>query len=119
GGALAGAQAKIGIVDLVIVIDESEAGKAANAQLAQFIAVRQADLDGLEAQITDLELEVAESEDSLAPADLSAKQSQIDQLVTDYINRMNAYENEIQEFASILRQNILAEIGAVLQYYGD
>lgn len=117
GGAMAGAQSKIGIVDLAIVIDESDAGKAANAQLAQFIAARQADLDTLEGQITGLETEL--SGESLAAADRSAKQTQIDQLVNDYMTRMNTYENEIQQVANVLRQNVLAEIGAVLQWYGD
>lgn len=119
GGAVAGAQAKVGVVDLVTVIDESDAGIEANARLSEFVDERQADLDALESQISALQQELNQSADSLGEADRTAKQEQIDQMISDYVNRLNAYEAQIQEFTQILQQTLLAEIRAVLQYYGD
>lgn len=120
GVAVVGAETdRIGIVDLAIVIDESSAGKKANAELNNLIASRQSALDALEADIVALETELEVAESTLSEEVKQVKAAQLDDLVTQYLTRMNEYEAEIQQLAQALQNQILSEIGAVLQWFGD
>lgn len=110
---------KIGIVDLAIVIDESSSGKQANAEINELIAVHQSALDALEDEIVALETELEDAGETLEEAVRAAKTAQLDELVAKYLADMNQYETEIQQRAQMYQNQILNEIGAVLQWFGD
>lgn len=116
--AAAQTQMKIGIVDIEAVMNQSAAGRNANALLTEFINSRQADLDALQRQISDLESRLVQSE-GIEHAERSALQQQIDQLIDDYYDRMNTYQQEVDQYVERLQQTLLSEIAYVLQQYGD
>lgn len=116
--AVAAETVKIGIVDLSILLTESRAGKDANAQLTELITARQSELDEREAAVLALQTELNEATD-LSDADRARKEEELNTLVTEYLALAEVYEAEIQNLAETLRNQLLNEIGAVLQWYGD
>lgn len=104
---VAAAAPKVAVMDLNMVITESEAGKAASAQLEAFIQERQAAVDGKAEAIRKLQEEE------------TSGQLELEQLVSEYETLVAQSEAEIQAKAEEMRSQILVEIGEVLLVLGE
>mgnify|MGYP000906736898 FL=1 len=105
-GVSAAANALIGVIDLDVVMDQSEAGKLANGDLGNLIAGWQETLDSLEAAI--LELQEANPEAEELPG-----------LVEDYQIAAAEAEYVIQQRAEELYQLLLQDIALVARMIGE
>lgn len=115
---VASAANRVGVIDLALIMDESKAGRRANALLEEFIAERQEALLPLEEQIEALAAEL-ENAESMSDAEREALQAEFDEVVNEYVTQLNQYEAEIDAALQQLREQILSDIGAVLQMVGD
>lgn len=113
------AEVKVAVMNLNTVIEHSDAGKAANAELAVLIESKQKQVDAKGAVIEQLNKELSEKGESLKPEEKEAKQAELDQLIVEYQQLAAQAEAEIQARAQELRNQILAEIGEVLRIIGD
>lgn len=110
------AEAKVAVMDLNVVITESEAGKAASAQLEALIQERQAAVDGKAEAIRKLQEEV---EETALTSKRTSGQRELEQLVSEYEALVAQSEAEIQAKAEEMRSRILSEIGDVLRALGE
>ena len=110
------AEAKVAVMDLNMVITESEAGKAASAQLEALIQERQAAVDVKAEAVRKLREEV---EDAAVTNRRTSQQRELEQLVSEYEALVAQSEAEIQAKAEEMRRQILGEIGEVLRVLGE
>lgn len=115
--AAASAQERVGVIDLALIIDESKAGKQANALLNQFIAERQQQLTPYETQLEAL-LEQLENE-ALSDEERAALEEEFNALAEEYLALVEQFDAEVAAAVETLRQQILSDIGVVLQLVGD
>lgn len=113
------AAGRVGVVDLAVVIDESKAGKEANAALNAFIAERQLAADELEARWQQLADDLEAAESSLGDEEPEALRAELDAAAAAYVAAVDEFEAEIDGALQALRDHILSEIGIVLQRVGD
>lgn len=117
---VAGAQSmKVGIVDLSILISESDEGKRDNAELNQLIAERQAELDQREASVLALRDRLEDEANALSDQERARLEEEYQTLSIEYLTIGQEYEAEIQARADEMRDQLLQEIASVLQWYGD
>ncbi len=112
-------EAKVGVLDLNQVLEQSEAGKVATAELAALVESKQRLVDEMGAVIDKLNLELLAKADSLPQNEREAKQAELEQLIADYQQTAAQAEAEIQGRAQELQHQILAEIGEVLRFIGE
>lgn len=98
-----GAGTRVVVMDLNVVMSESDAGRAASNELGALIAVKQAEVDEMAAAIEALSQELEEQSDSLTDEEKAAKQEELDQMIADYEQAVIAAENEVQAKAQELR----------------
>ncbi len=110
------AEAKVAVMDLNMVMIESEAGKAASAQLEALIQERQAAVDSKAEAIRKLQEEV---EEAASTNERTSGQWELEQLVLEYETLVAQSEAEIQAEAEQMRSQILIEIGEVLRVLGE
>ena len=102
----------IGVIDVVVIIEQSIAGKRADAQLAAEIRAKQAVVDDRAAELQTLQ-EKLQAED-LADDVRAALEADYAQLLSDYQQLVTQSENEVQTLAEQLRNQLLQEIGQVV-----
>lgn len=110
---------RIGVIDLDLIMDESKAGKEANAILAAFVEERQQALIPIEARLEELAHALDNNEKPLDQAERASKESEFDALYEQYVAMVNQYEAEIEDALQSLRNQLLSDIGVVLQMVGD
>lgn len=112
---------RVGVIDLAVIMDESKAGKQANAALAAFIDERQQAAFQLEEELEQLAASLDEDEGGAAWSgdERATLEAELDAAVERYIAAVNEYEAEIDAALEALRDHILSEIGIVLQMVGD
>lgn len=117
--AVVSAQSRVGVVDLAIIIDESRAGKEANAVLDAFIAERQQEADELAARWQELADALEADDGSLSDEERGALQAEVEAAAVEYAAAVEQFELEIAMAIEALREQILSDIGIVLQRVGD
>ena len=110
------AETKVAVMDLNTVITESEAGKAASAQLEALIQERQAAVDAKAEAIRKLQ---DEFEEAAMTNKRTSEQRELEQSVSEYEALVAQSEAEIQAKAEQMRSQILVEIGEVLRAFGE
>lgn len=113
------AAGRVGVVDLAVIIDESKAGKEANAILNAFIAELQQEADELEARWQELADALESDEGSLTEEERETLQADMEAAAAQYVASVEQFEVEIDGALQTLREHILSEIGIVLQRVGD
>jgi len=113
---VAAAEGKVAVMDLDMIITESEAGKVAAAQLEALIQEKQALVDTRAEAILELqgELEAA----SAQGREDASKQEELQRLVAEYQQLVEDSEAEIQARAAEMRNQLLSEIGEVVRRIG-
>lgn len=117
--AVASAAARVGVIDLGLIIDESKAGRQANTVLNAFIEERQQALLPLETQLEELAAALESDVVTLSVEERAALEADFDALAEEYLALLNQYEAEIEAAVESLREQILADVGVVLQLVGD
>ncbi len=113
-----GAATRIVVLDLNTVINESDAGKAANAELAALVASKQAEVDEMWAQIESFSQELDEQSKSLTDEENAAKQEELEGMVAEYEQAVADADAEVQTRAEEMRNQITTEIAEVLRVIG-
>lgn len=112
------AAGRVGVVDLALIMDESKAGKQANALLNAFIKERQDALLPLEEELQQLG-EALENGESTSEEERAALQEEYDALISEYVATAGRFDEEIEAALQSLREQLLADIGVVIQMVGD
>lgn len=113
---LMAAEPKVAVMDLNMVITESQAGKEATARLEKLIQEKQAAVDEKAAAIGKLQEEIKAG--NLSTEDADSKQQALQRLVSEYEALVAQSETEIQTQAQEMRNQILSEISEVLLTLG-
>lgn len=106
--------AKTAVVDYTLVINGSEAGKQANAQLAAFVSAKQAEATAKEKNVEALKNELTAQADTLSPDDKKAKEDAFNTAFREYRTLVAQSNLEVQRKAAELRAGVMQEIKAVL-----
>ncbi|MBO8141513.1 MAG: OmpH family outer membrane protein [Firmicutes bacterium] len=109
----------IGMIDMSVILSESDAAKEANRRLQQEAEARQAHLDELRARVEQLQARLEHEEEELSPEEMADQQSELIVALQELEQTAALYEAEIQQMADELRAQILADVGVVLQRIGD
>lgn len=110
-----GAATRIVVMDLNAVINESEAGKAANVELAALVASKQAEVDEMWANIESFSQELEAQSDSLTDDEKAAKEEELNKMLAEYEQAVAEADTEVQARAQELRNIMIADLAQVLQ----
>ncbi len=102
----------IGVIDVTLIMEQSIAGKRADAQLAAEISARQAVADERRAELQILRTRL--DTETLAADVRAALETDYTKLLSDYQQLVTQSENEIQSIAAQLRDQLLKEIGQIV-----
>lgn len=115
----ASAADRVGVIDLGTVIDESQAGREANAVLNRFIEERQQWLVPYEERLDDLLARLNGEDEALSAGERAALQAEFDELAQEYFAMVEQFEAEIQAAAQTLREQLLSDIEVVVRMVGE
>lgn len=115
--AVAESDAKIGVVNINRVISESNAGQKADATLVSLIETKQQELNQASEEIVKLKEEL----DKMGEEDeqKKKKQAELNQAVSNYQQRVNEVNAEIQNTAQNLRNQLVKEIRVIINTIGE
>jgi outer membrane protein len=112
--AFAAESGKTAVVDFSTVINNSEAGKKANAELNQLINTRRAEAQEKLNNVESLKKALDEQAATLSAEDKKAKQEELNKVYRDYQSTVAQSNAEVQKKQNELRANVLNEIKEVL-----
>lgn len=115
-GAAAG---KIGVLDVNIVIEQSVAGKEAQAILESFVAERQQLVREKEAERDELELALTDDGAGRSSEETAALQQRVENVTAELTQLVREFEHEIEAAVNDLRDQLLADIVIVTQLFGE
>ena len=107
-------QPKIGVVDMGRVINESQEGKRANAELDALVKEKRAAAGRMAEEIDKLK----KSLDKEPAATRKNKEDELARVSAEYPKMVAAYESEVQKKAAELRAGLLKEIKNILDAIG-
>lgn len=118
GTASASANVLIGVVNSELVIEQSDAGHLANADLAIVVRSWQDLLGAKEQDIEALMQDIETNSDQLSAEDMVGKQQELNELIQEYASLEAEAEHEIQTQALELRNLILQDIAHITGIIG-
>ena len=110
---------KIGYIDLVKALNESEAGKKAKSDLEFLIKTKQTSIDEKGKAIEKAKSELEKQSSVLSPDARKTKEEEMERLVRDYQRFVTDSQNEVKKRESELTGDILKELRAVAQKIGE
>ena len=110
---------KIGYIDLVRALNESESGKKAKADLEFLIKTKQTSIDEKGKAIEKAKAELEKQSSVLSPDARKAKEEEMERLVRDYQRLVSDSQNEVKKREGELTGDILKELKAVAQKIGE
>lgn len=110
---------RVGVIDLALVMEESRAGRQANAILQQFVAERQQALIPYEQRLEELMTRLENEAGSLSADERAALEDEFNLLAAEYLALAEQYELEVQQALATLQEQLLADIGVVLQIVAE
>lgn len=113
--AFAADDSKTAVVDFAAVIDGSDAGKHANAELAEFIKTKQAAAEEKGKLVSNLKMSFEEQVANLSPEDKKAKQEELVRSAGEYQALVRESNAEVQRKAAELKSVVVNEIKEVLK----
>lgn len=105
---------KTGIIDMTMVINNSEAGKKANAELNAFVQAKRAEVQEKAKNVDGMKKALDEQASALSPEDKKAKQDELNKAFADYQTTLSQSNAEAQKKQAELRSQVLQEIKEVL-----
>jgi outer membrane protein len=109
---------KIGAVDLLRALNESEAGKKAKTDLESLIKTKQSSLDEKGKSIEKLKTELEKQASVLSADAKRSKEEELERMVRDYQRQVADSQNDIKKKEGELTGEILKELRELIQQIG-
>lgn len=116
-GAVASAQSRVAVIDLALIIDESQAGQQGNEILQSAIAERQEQVNEMEAEL--LAMETALADAGLSDDARAELLFELEAAAAVYSETVARLEAEIDQILQSLRSQIISDIGIVVQMIAE
>jgi outer membrane protein len=110
---------KIGYVDLVRALNESESGKKAKADLEFLIKSKQVTIDEKGKAIEKGKGDLEKQASVLSPDARKSKEEELERLIREYQRLVSDSQSEVKKKESELTGEILKEIRAIIQKTGQ
>lgn len=108
-------KSQVAVIDFTKVMTESDAGKKANADLAELIKTKKAGPEKLAQDYDKLKKELTDKAASLSDEEKKSKQEQLNQLAREYQKVVAQSNGEVQNKAQALKAQIFKEISEILK----
>ncbi len=110
---------KIGVVDLMKALNESDAGKKAKAELESVIKSKQAAINEKGKAIEKLKSELDKQSSVLSPDAKKSKQDDLDRMMRDYQRMVSDSQSDVKQRESDLTNGILTGLRGVIKKIGQ
>ena len=110
---------KIGYVDLVKSLNESEAGKKAKTDLEFLIKTKQTTIDEKGKAIEKAKADLEKQSSVLSPDARKAKEEEMERMLRDYQRLVADSQNEVKKKEGELTNDILKDLRAIVQKIGE
>lgn len=109
---------KIAYVDLKVILNESDAGKKAKAELESLIKTKQAAIDEKGKSIEKLKGEFEKQASVLSPEAKKSKEEEIERLLRDYQRLVQDSQGELKKREDKYTESIIREIRDIIDKIG-
>jgi outer membrane protein len=109
---------KIGSVDLVKALNDSDAGKKAKTDLEFLIKSKQASLDEKGKNIEKAKNEIEKQASVLSADARKSKEEELERMIRDYQRQVSDSQNEVKKKEGELTGDILKELRDIIQKIG-
>ncbi|MFS8581728.1 MAG: OmpH family outer membrane protein [Limnochordales bacterium] len=116
-GAVGSAQSRIGVIDLAYVLDESKAGQEGNAILQAALAERREQVQAMEQRLQELEASLTDA--TLSDEERDRRLAELEAAAAEYNETVARFEAELDFLLQTLRDQILSDIGVILQMIAE
>lgn len=113
------ADMKVGIVDLMKTLNESDSGKKAKSDLEVLIKSKQSVLDEKGKEIEKLKADLEKQSSVLSAEAKKAKEDELEKLLREYQRLVGDSQSEVKKRESELTGEILKEIRAIVDKMGE
>jgi outer membrane protein len=110
---------KIGAVDLLRALNESDAGKKAKTDLEFLIKTKQTSLDEKGKNIEKLKSDFEKQASVLSADARRSKEEELEKMIRDYQRQMSDSQNEVKKKEGDLTGDILRELREIIQQMGN
>jgi outer membrane protein len=110
---------KVGLVDLVKAITESDTGKKAKAELEFFAKSKEAVINEKGQAIEKLRRDFEKQVSILSDEAKKAKEDELQRLIRDYQRMVTDTQNELRKKESDLTNDIIKDLRVIIQEIGD
>jgi outer membrane protein len=110
---------KIGYVDLVKALNESESGKKAKTDLEFLIKTKQASIDEKGKAIEKAKADIEKQASVLSAEARKSKEEEMERLLREYQRLVADSQNEVKKKESELTSDILKDLRAIVQKIGE
>jgi outer membrane protein len=109
---------KVGVVDLMKVLNESDAGKKAKTELEAAIKAKQTVIDEKGKEIEKMKGDIEKQSSVLSAEARKQKQDELEKMIREYQRTVSDSQNEVKKRESELTNGILREIRAIVEKMG-
>jgi len=117
-GTYAHAEVKIGSVDLVKALNDSDAGKKAKTDLESLIKSKQVSLDEKGKNIEKAKNELDKQSSVLSPDARKSKEEDLERMIRDYQRQVADSQSEVKKKEGELTGDIIKELRNIIQKMG-
>jgi outer membrane protein len=110
---------RIGYVDLVKALNESESGKKAKTDLEFLIKTKQTTIDEKGKAIEKTKADLEKQSSVLSPDARKAKEEEMERLLRDYQRLVADSQNEVKKKEGEITGDILKDLRAIVQKIGE
>jgi outer membrane protein len=109
---------KVGVVDLMKVLNESDAGKKAKTELEAAIKAKQTVIDEKGKEIEKMKGDIEKQSSVLSAEAKKQKQDELEKMIREYQRTVSDSQNDVKKRESELTNGILREIRAIVEKMG-
>ncbi len=113
------ADVKVGVVDLMKVLNESDSGKKAKAELEGLIKTKQSAIDEKGKEIEKLKGDIEKQSSVLSSDARKSKEDELEKMMREYQRIVSDSQNEVKKRESELTNGILKQIRALVEKMGQ
>lgn len=116
---IGGTEVKIGVVDLMRALNESDSGKKAKTDLEGLIKGKQVQLDAKGKEIEKLKGEVEKQSSVLSAEARKSREDELERMLRDYQRLVSDSQAEVKKKESEVTGGIIREIRAIVDKIGE
>jgi outer membrane protein len=109
---------KVGVVDLMKALNESDAGKKAKTELEATIKAKQTVIDEKGKEIEKMKGDLEKQSSVLSAEARKSKEDELEKMIREYQRTVSDSQNEVKKRESELTNGILKEIRAIVEKMG-